>query len=96
MLFFHSEFDYDENANTFLLTFVFNLYLYNMSEIIFIVEESPEGGYQARALDHSIFTDGETLEELRMNVKESVHCHFESEMPKLIRLHFVKEEVFAA
>jgi hypothetical protein len=48
-----------------------------MTEIIFIVEESPEGGYEARALGHSIFTEGETVEELKENIKEAVHCHFE-------------------
>lgn len=42
-----------------------------MTEIIFIVEESPEGGYEARALDQSIFTDGDTIEELRQNVREA-------------------------
>lgn len=68
----------------------------NMTEIIFIVEESLEGGYEAKALDHSIFTDADSLEELKQNVKEAVHCHFEENAPKMIRLHFVKEEVFAA
>ncbi|MDH5475076.1 MAG: type II toxin-antitoxin system HicB family antitoxin [Cyclobacteriaceae bacterium] len=67
-----------------------------MTEIIFIVEESPEGGYEAKALNQSIFTEGDTLEELKQNVKEAIHCHFETDMPKMVRLHFVKEEVFAA
>ncbi len=67
-----------------------------MTEIIFIVEESPEGGYEARALDQSIFTDGDTIEELRQNVREAIHCHFETNSPKMVRLHFVREEVFAA
>lgn len=66
-----------------------------MTEIIFIVEESPEGGYEAKALGHSIFTEGETTEELRKNIKEAVHCHFEVDSPKMIRLHYIKEEVFA-
>jgi hypothetical protein len=66
-------------------------------EIIFIVEESPEGGYEAKALGHSIFTDGETLDELRNMVRDAVHCHFdESERPRLIRLHYVRDEVMAA
>lgn len=60
-----------------------------MNEIIFLVEESTEGGYQARALDYSIFTDAETMEDLKVNVKEAVHCHFdENEMPKMVRLHY--------
>jgi len=54
-------------------------------EIIFVVEESPEGGYEARALGHSIFTEGETLEELRNMVRDAVACHFgESEKPLLV------------
>jgi hypothetical protein len=67
-----------------------------MTEIIFIVEESPEGGFEAKALGHSIFTDGLTIEELKKNVKEAVHCHFEINAPKIIRLHYIKEEVIAA
>jgi len=64
-----------------------------MTEIIFVVEESHEGGYEARALGHSIFTEAETLEELKDNVKEAIRCHFEADIPKIIRLHYVKEEV---
>jgi hypothetical protein len=66
-----------------------------MKEIIFIVGESPEG--EARALDHSIFTDGEDIEQLKANVKDAVATHFEvDQMPKVIRLHMVKEIVIAA
>ncbi len=67
-----------------------------MSEIIFIVEESVEGGFEARALGESIFTDGDTMDELKQNIKEAIHCHFEENAPKIVRLHYVKEEVFAA
>ncbi len=68
-----------------------------MTEIIFIVRESPEGGFEAQALSVSIFTEGDTLEELREQVKDAVACHFdEAERPRLIRLHFVREEVIAA
>ena len=67
-----------------------------MSEIIFIVEESPEGGYEARALGHSIFTEGETIEELKENIKEAIRCHFDVDMPKIIRLHYIKKEIIAA
>ena len=64
------------------------------SEIIFAVEESPEGGYEARALGHSIYTQAETLEELRAMVRAAVNCHFEEEAkPHVIRLHWVKDEV---
>jgi hypothetical protein len=67
-----------------------------MTEIIFIVEESPEGGFEARALGHSIFTEAESTEELKENIKEAVRCHFDEDFPKIIRLHYIKEEVFAA
>ena len=67
------------------------------TEIIFIVQESLDGGYEARALSYSIFTEAENLEELKKNIKEAVACHFEEgEMPKIIRLHYIKEEVIAA
>lgn len=63
-------------------------------EIIFLVEESPEGGYEARALGYSIFTQADSFEELKRMVQDAVACHFDaSEKPRLIRLHQVKEEV---
>jgi hypothetical protein len=65
-------------------------------EVIFLVEDSPEGGYQAKALGHSIFTQAETLDELRAAVRDAVSCHFEeADRPRVIRLHMVKEEVIA-
>lgn len=68
-----------------------------LREIIFLVEESPEGGYEARALDHSIYTEADTYEELKGMVQDAVRCHFEeTERPHLIRLHLVKEEVVPA
>ena len=68
-----------------------------MEEIIFLVEESDEGGYTAKALGASIVTEADTLEELREAVKDAVHCHYEDASgPKMIRLHLVKDEVFAA
>jgi hypothetical protein len=67
------------------------------NEIIFIIEDSLEGGFEAKALGHSIFTESDSFEELKNNIREAVACHFEAgEMPKLIRLHYVKEEVIAA
>lgn len=66
-----------------------------MKEIIFIVKESEEGGYLASALNESIFTDGESLQELKNNIKEAVQCHFDDDAPKIIRLHMVREEVFS-
>ena len=72
-----------------------------MSEIIFEVsEDATDGGYIASALGHSIVTQGETLDELRWMVKEAVQCHFfdaaAQDVPKVIRLHFVRDEVLAA
>ncbi len=65
-------------------------------EIIFLVEESFEGGYEARALGHSIFTQADNFEELKAMVQDAVACHFEpSEKPLMIRLHLVKDEVLA-
>ncbi len=65
-------------------------------EIIFIVEESEDGGYEAKALGFSIYTEAESLDELKDAVRDAVQCHFEeSELPKIIRLHVVRDEVFA-
>ena len=66
-----------------------------MQEIIFIVKESEEGGYLASALNESIFTNGESLQELKKNVTEAIQCHFDDDSPKIIRLHMVREEVFS-
>ncbi len=65
-------------------------------EIVFLVEESMDGGYEAKALGHPIFTEGESLHEIRESVKDAVRCHFDDEdLPKIARLHFVKDEVIA-
>lgn len=68
-----------------------------MKEIIFIVEESPERGFIARSLGQSIFTEADTISELRNEIRDAVKCHFEgeSEMPKVIRLHISKDEILA-
>lgn len=69
-----------------------------MSEIIFEVrEDETEGGYVASALGYGMHTQGETTEELRERVKEAVDCYFDEgmESPKMIRLHFVRDEVLA-
>jgi predicted RNase H-like HicB family nuclease len=67
-----------------------------MSEIIFVVEDSDEGGYTAKSLGYSIYTEGETLEELKENVKDAIKCHFDVEdIPRIVRLHIVKDEVIA-
>jgi hypothetical protein len=65
-----------------------------MNEIIFIVEEAPEGGFVARALGDAIFTEADELESLHANIRDAVRCHFdEGRAPKVIRLHFVREQV---
>jgi hypothetical protein len=67
------------------------------SEIIFAVEESPEGGYEAHALGHAIFTQADSMDELREMVRDAVRCHFdEGSAPAVIRLHFVHDEVISA
>ena len=67
-----------------------------MNEVIFLVEDSIEGGYEARALGKSIFTEGETLDVLKENIKKAVRCHFdEGTIPSIIRLHYVKEEMIS-
>lgn len=67
-----------------------------MNEVIFLVEESPEGGWIARALGHSIFTEADDLPDLHENVRDAVRCHFEADQElQIIRLHFVREEVLA-
>jgi hypothetical protein len=67
------------------------------SEIIFAVEESPEGGYEAHALGHAIFTQADSMDELREMVRDAVRCHFEEDdAPTVIRLHFVHDEVISA
>ncbi len=67
------------------------------TEIIFVVSESPEGGFEARALGHSVYTEADSMDELREQVRDAVNVHFEDgERPRIIRLHVVREEVLAA
>jgi hypothetical protein len=67
------------------------------SEIIFIVGESPEGGYEARALGESIYTQADTFDALKDMVRDAVRCHFEDgARPRLIRLHLVQDVVIPA
>jgi len=66
------------------------------TEIIFLVEESDEGGYLARSVTHSIYTEADTLDDLRDMVRDAVMCHFgDDDIPSLIRLHIVKDVVIA-
>jgi len=68
-----------------------------MNEIIFIIEEAPEGGFIAKALGHSIYAEADTELELQSQIRDAIQCHFdEVQRPKVIRLHRVKDEVIAA
>lgn len=68
-----------------------------MDELIFLIEDAPEGGFVARALGESIFTEADDLLTLREQVRDAVRCHFgDGQGPRIIRLHFVREEVIAA
>jgi hypothetical protein len=65
-----------------------------MNEIFFLVEEALEGGYNARAIGESIYTQGDTIEEIKFNIRDAVQCHFDAgNIPKIIRLHLVREEI---
>ena len=69
-----------------------------MDEIIFIVKEDENGGYYAKAVGYSIFTQADTRDELERMVRDAVRCHFEPEhkLPGLIHLHYVHDEVIAS
>ena len=67
-----------------------------MTELVFVVEEAPEGGYTARAVGESIFTEADDIRQLHANVRDAVRCHFDDgQGPKIIRLHFVRDETIA-
>lgn len=68
------------------------------SEIIFEIVESPEGGYEGRALGYPIFTQADTPDELKQMLRDAVQCHFgnEADRPRLIRLHCVRDELISA
>lgn len=57
-----------------------------MTELIFLVEEAPEGGYTARAVSQSIFTEADTLAEIHANIRESVDCHFDDGQAPAVRI----------
>jgi hypothetical protein len=67
------------------------------TEIIFSVQESPEGGYEARALGYSIYTQADNLDELKTMMQDAARCHFDPhDAPQVIRVHLVKDEVIPA
>ena len=63
--------------------------------MVFEIRDAEDGGYCARALGHAIFTEAETWEELRANVLEATSLHFEDTpaRPRLVQLHYVKDEL---
>lgn len=65
-----------------------------MEEVIFIIEERDKEGYTAKGLGVSIYTEADTLPLLRDVVRDAVHCHYDDNKQRLIRLNFVREEVF--
>lgn len=67
-----------------------------MQEIIFLIKESPEGGYEAEAIGLSIYTDGDNWADLKANIIEAVSCHFDDNIKRIVRMHFVKDEVLTA
>ncbi len=68
-----------------------------MTEIVFVVEEAAEGGYTARALGYSIYTEADTWEKLKTAIQDAISCHFdEKDRPRVVRMHYLREEVFAA
>ncbi len=68
-----------------------------MDPITFIVEVCPNGGWTARAMGASIHTQADTLDQLRTQIRDAVHCHFEAaDRPTQIRLHLVHDELIAA
>lgn len=74
------------------------VHVVSSSEIIFEIVESPEGGYEAKALGYSICTQADTEEQLKQHLRDAVQCHFESasERPQVIRLHWVRDELISA
>jgi len=65
-------------------------------EIIFVIEESDEGGYEAKALSYRIYTEADDIKSLKENIKEAVECNFEKEdLPEMIHLHYVREETMS-
>ena len=67
-----------------------------VDEIIFVVTDAPEGGYTARALGEAIFTEADDIPSLHEMIRDAVRCHFDAEkVPKVVRLHFVRDDVIA-
>jgi len=72
------------------------MYLHVMQELLFIVTESPDGGFTAHCSSTSIHTEAETMEDLKNAIIEAVHCHFDDNEKRNIKLQIIKEEFIAA
>ena len=71
-------------------------YNHAVNELVFLVEEAPEGGFTARALGVPVFTEADTLDALRVAIRDAVRCHFDvGDEPRILRLHVVREELIA-
>jgi hypothetical protein len=67
-----------------------------VNEIVFEVTQEADGGYCAECLTESIFTQGDTWDELPANVKQAVAAfYFDRPKPAAVRLHLVRDEMFA-
>ncbi len=65
-------------------------------EFVFGVTQESDGGYVAECLSHDIFTQGDTWDELRANVREAVSAFFfDQTKPSAVRLHLVRDELLA-
>ena len=66
------------------------------AEIVFEVREAVEGGYDARALGYSIYTQGQNWDDLNEMARDAVLCHFDEDgAPRVIRPHLIREEAIA-
>ena len=67
-----------------------------MSELVFEVTQETDGGYSAECLTENIFTEGDSWNELRKNVREAVSAFFfDRPVPASVRLHLVRDEVLS-
>lgn len=67
-----------------------------MNELVFEVTQEADGGFYAEALGESIFTEADSWEELKTNVREAVAAfYFDRPLPTRVRLHLVRDEILA-
>ncbi len=75
----------------------YHKYMKRKSELVIEITQTDDGGFTARGIGEDIFSEGNTLEEIRRNLREAVLCHYDSkdDIPSTIRLHWVKEEILS-